>query len=348
MAKQTINDQNTSPEAEALEPLDNDNDNKTSKSSDVNEVVKDVKTQPKSKRIVYRPSHRATFISLGVIIVILAINATVIGFLISNQSSKSSKSNVSSINLTPNVLSKLGVNSSQIGNANEQLIVDPNAQFNSSLAVAGSVKIGGQLHLNSTFTATNANLTQLQAGNTALSSLNVNGNSTVTDLSARNNLSVQGTADFQGNVNVGQLLTIDQSAAVANNLSVGNVLTANTIDTSKLIISGPFSLGDHIVTVGSTPTIHSGNALGSNGTVSISGDDAAGIVNINTGTNATSGTLFYLTFNSSYSTTPVIVITPVGVGGSFYVTNPSSNGFNVMVGNNLPVGNYSIDYIVEQ
>ena len=349
MAKQNIETQNSSPEAESLDPLEGDNEIKTSKTSDTNEKLKDVKSQPKSSsRIVYRPSHRATFISLGVIIIILTINAVVIGILISNQSNKSSKNSLSTINLTPNILSKLGVNNSQIGNSNEQLVVDPNAQFNSSLAVAGSVKIGGQLHLNSTFTATSANLTQLQAGNTALSSLNVNGNSTVSDLSARNNLSVQGTADFQGNVNVNQLLTVDQSAAVANNLSVGNTLTANTIETNRLIISGPLTLGDHIVTSGNSPTVQNGNALGNNGTISISGDDAAGIVNINIGTNASSGSLFYLKYNSAYSTLPSVVISPVGVSGSFYITNSSTQGFNVMVSNNLAVGNYSINYIVEQ
>lgn len=336
------------PEAETLKP--------TSEGAAVVKVDKDQVAhhvlddkEKQRRKNTFRPSHKATFISLTVVIVILAINATALAFLLSSENAKNKALADKGVSISPAVLSKLGVNDSQIGSSNEQLTVDPNAQFNSGVTVAGNVKIGGQLHLNSTFSASSASLSQLQAGTTSLSALNVNGNSTASNLSLRGNLAVAGSTTFQNTVTVGQILTVDNSAAIANNLSVGGEITANTIATSNLILTGTFVFGSHIQTSGDPPSVGpGGTALGQNGTVSINGDDAAGTVDINIGADSTGGLLARVAFHSTYSSMPRIVITPIGIGANFYITDPSVSGFNINVSNALPPNGYALDYIVEQ
>ena len=43
------------------------------------------KLNSRSRHVTYRPSHKATFIGLGVVVLILAINAGIIIFLMQNQ-----------------------------------------------------------------------------------------------------------------------------------------------------------------------------------------------------------------------------------------------------------------------
>lgn len=339
---------NKEPGSEELKPRD-----------DQTNVVKNInpatnrhpidKIEKKRHNSIYKPSHKATFIGLSVVIVILAINAAVVLLLLNTQNSKNKLLNDKGVSISTSVLSKLGVNSSQLGNSNEQLTVDPNALFNSGLTVAGNVKVGGQFHLNSTFFASGANLNQLQASNSTLNNLNVSGNATETNLSIRGKVAIQGAATFQNNVTIGQILSVDNSAAVASNLSVGGELTANTIATNNLILSGSFVFGSHIQTSGYAPTVGpGGQALGSNGTVSINGNDASGTIDINIGVNASSGLLARVAFHNPYSSFPRIVITPVGIGANFYLTNVSNRGFNINVNGSLPTGGYSINYLVEQ
>jgi len=341
---------NKEPEAETLNVKTDDKEvvNKTDSSK-----VSHAEIDPKEKKRqlkTFRPSHKATFMGLGAVIIILAINATVLAVLLKSETAKTKKLENQGVSISPADLAKLGVNNSKIGNASERLTVDPNAQFNSNLAVGGNVQIGGQLHLNSTFSASSANLTQLQAGNTSVTGLNVNGNATASNLSLRGKIGVAGAAVFQNTVNIGQILTVENSAAVANNLSVGGEITANTIATNNLILSGSFVFGSHIQTSGLSPSvIPGGGALGDNGTVSINGDDATGTIDINIGANAhDGGILAQVTFHNSYTAQPRIVITPIGIGANFYIVSPSTSGFSVAVTSALPPGGYALDYIVEQ
>jgi len=348
VASNSSNETNKEPESESLKPVSDEETviKKGGPNSNRHPITEEAKKQ---RRSIYKPSHKATFIGLSVVIIILAINAAVLGFLLNSETAKNKALNDKGVSISPAVLSKLGVNSAQIGNSNEQLTVDPNAVFNSGVTVAGSVKIGGQLHLNSTFSASGANLNQLQANNSTLNNLNVSGNSTASNLSLRGKLAVLGTATFQNTLTVGQILTVDNSAAVANNLSVGGEVTANTIATNNLILSGSFVFGSHIQTSGLSPSVGpGGNALGSNGTVSINGDDATGTIDINIGEGASSGVLARVSFHTAYSSMPRIIITPVGVGANFYLVSPNVNGFSVAVTSSLPPGGYSINYIVEQ
>ena len=343
----------SSSEPETLKPRDeNEAVASTSKVSETSKVTKSkVSDNERRRRILaYRPTHKATFIGLGVVILILGINALLIGYLLKKENTNSKAISDHGVSISSSALSKLGVNNTSIGSSNELLTVDPSAKFNSSLTVGGDVSIAGQLHLNSTLNATSANLNQLQAGSTSLNSLNVSGATTATTLSVRNNLAVNGAAIFQNDVTVGQLLSVDNNAAISNNLSVGGQISASSIASNSLTVAGVLTLGSHVITSGPEPSVSSGTALGGYGSAGVNGNDSAGTINVATGSNPVSNALVvHLSFRTAYSATPVVVISPMGNYGEFYVSNVSTSGFDIDVGAALAPGSgYQINYIVMQ
>ncbi len=343
------NKQLAQPEAETLKPRDDNVNVETKPVEHETSRQKIDQTESRRRRFTYRPSHKATFIGLGVVIAILAINAIILGFVIKGSGS-SSKPISQGVAISPGVLSKLGVNDTQIGNANETLIVDPSAQFNSKLSVAGNVSIGGQLNLNSTLSTTAASLGQIKAGSETVNQISINGNATTANLSVTGNLGVGGTAQFQNSLDVAQILSVAGSAAVANNLSVGNNLTAKNISTNNLTLAGNLVFGNHLISSGGTPSVGPGGpALGNQGSVSINGDDSAGTISVNVGANASSaGPLISLAFTSQYTSVPRVVITAIGSPVNFYLYSVSTGGFTVATSSVLSYSHFYIDYIVEQ
>jgi len=305
-----------------------------------------------ARRGTYRLSHRATLIGVAVVLAILAVNGGILAFVLKNQAKTKSLIN-GQVTISSSTLDKLGVNRTAVGDSGIQLNVGPDAQFNGKVTVAGAVSIAGQLKLNSEFIASSATLTQLQASNAALAQLNVNGDSTLSNLNLRGGLIVTGATQLQGSVIVGQLLTVDNNLTVVGNLAVGGVLSVNTFSANSLTSTSTLSIGGHVITGGTTPGVGPGGpALGSNGTVSISGNDSAGRIAINIGVSAVAGTLANVAFHNQYSSVPRIIISAINIPSSvtcgFYVLNPSVAGFSVEDSFSLPPGGYAIDYIVEQ
>lgn len=290
----------------------------------------------------YRPSHKATFIGLTVVIVILLINAGLIAYLVMQGSGKSSEVTLGGVTLSPSVLNSLGVSRNPVGISGTELVVNPNAQFKGSLVVGSDTSMGGQLKLNGKLTGSDASLTQLQAGKTAVDELNVNGTATASDLNLRKDLTVMGSTKLQGSLTVSQLLTVNNNLTVTGNLSIGGTLFITNFQTNILTVGG------HIITRGSAPSVSSGPAVGSYGTVSISGNDASGTVAVNAGTGAGNGVLANVTFNSQYSNIPHVVVSIVGRGSGSYYTSRSTTGFSIGVNGSLPPGGYAFDYIIMQ
>lgn len=301
------------------------------------------------KRRAYHPSHRATFISLAVVVLILAVNAGVIAFILKNKSGNSNQTNHTQVTVSQSVLDQLGVNRTAVGNSGIELTIGPNTQFNGKVVIEGETSIAGQLRLSRQFSAADATLTQLEAGKTTLSDLNVNGAGTISDLTLRNSLLVAGPTQLQGPVTLSQLLTVNNSVNVVGNLSVGSVLSADQLTARSLVSTSTITVGGHIITSGSAPAVSAGSGLGSNGTVSISGNDAAGTIALNIGVGGScSSTMASVTFHNKYSSTPHVVVTPIGIGITFFV-NRSSTGFSVgCSGGSIAPGGYAFDYIVEQ
>lgn len=217
---------------------------------------------------------------------------------------------ISSQELTEEAFEELAQNESNVGDTNQTLTVEANAIFNGkvlvkdNLDVAGSINVGGPL---------------------TLPGITVAGTSAFEDVEVNNNLAILGDASVQGT------LTVAAGANVNGNLAVAGDISANSVTADRISFSGDLQIQRHIDTGGPTPGVTRGGAVGSGGTVSISGTDASGTVTINTGGSPSSGTLAVVTFAQSYSGTPRVVITPTSAAGSnldYYVSRTSS-GFEI-------------------
>lgn len=307
-------------------------------------------TGKRANRRVYRASHKATIIGIVVILAILSVNAGIVFVVIKRQAKDSSKVNGVAIKVDQGVLDQLGVNKSPVGTGNEELIVTPNTQFNGGVSIGGSVNVDKELKVNNGITGATATLAHLQAGDTSVNTLTDNGDVTANSANLRNNLVVTGTSQMQGAVTINQLLTVNSNMNVTGNLNVGGTFTASVFSARSLTSTSTLTIGGHVVTGGLTPFI-SGGAVGSGGTVSVSGNDSSGIVVINTGQNPGTGMLAAVTFRTSYGSTPHVVIGPSNQNAgnlNFYATR-STSGFT-LGSNNAPASgtNYTFDYIVEQ
>jgi len=296
----------------------------------------------KPRHVIYRPSHKATFIGLGIVVLILLVNVGIVFYLMQTSGKSNSEVSIGGIKINPAVLDTLGVSRNTVGNSGTELIVNPNARFSGTVTIGGNTNVAGQFNLNGKITASDTSFTKLQAGDTALNTLNVNGDATATNLNLRKDLAIAGSTRLQGPVTVDQLLTVNNNLNITGSLSVGGTLSISNFQTNILTIGG------HIITRGSAPSAGSGPAVGSNGTVSISGNDASGTVAVNIGTGGGNGILAYISFVNSYTNTPHVIITPVGrAAGNFYI-NRSASGFSIGVSNALSPGGYVFDYVVMQ
>lgn len=304
--------------------------------------------QQQRRRITYRPSHKATFIGLAVVIAVLAVNAIIIGFVMSGKAPTTGNTNSNAVTLSSSVLDKLGVSRNAIGNSSEELAIGPNTKFNGTVLVNGSTNIGGDLTLSKKLSAQDATVTNLQAGSTSLQTLAVNNDVTATNVNVRTDLAVAGATRLQGAVTMTQLLTVNNNVNVIGSLAVGGTLTTRTFQANNLTSENTLTVGGHIVTAGLAPSVGRGPATGSNGTVSISGNDTSGTVAVNTGTGAGNGLLAQVAFRTSFAATPRVVVSPIGGPiGNFYITR-TAGGFNIYVANALAPGGYAFDYIVMQ
>ena len=335
-------DQSGAPEPEVLS-VQGDEPVTTPASS----AVPAAKPKRSLRRTTYRPSHKATFIGLAVVAGVLAINGAVIAWLVNAQQAASVEAAKDTVTLSAETLDGLGVSRNPVGNLGAELTIGPTTTFNGKVTMGSDLSVGGKLELKGDFTAASGNFSKLQAGETSLQQLNVNGDATATNLNIRTNLAVAGNTTLQGPVTMSQLLTINNSLNVAGNVAVGGVLSARNFQANSLTSGSTLTVGGHIITNGAAPNVGRGGAVGNNGTVSISGNDAAGTIAVNTGTGAGNGLLAQVSFKSQYGNIPKVVVTPVSGYVAVYTTR-SIGGFNIYAANAMPPGGYAFDYIVMQ
>ncbi|HXR49427.1 MAG TPA: hypothetical protein VN778_00150, partial [Verrucomicrobiae bacterium] len=318
----------TQPEPETLKPRNSE----TAAGAETTEALPAKDGQPVHRR-VYRPSHRATFIGLGAVAIVLIINAIIIGLVMRSQSSQQNQP-TGQVTINQDALDKLGVNQSGVGGSGVQLTIAPNTNFKGNVVVGGDIQAAGQLKLNGTFQASAARFTQLDAGNASANQLAVSGTSTLANVVIPTNLNVTGATRLQGAVTVTQLFTVNNSVNISGNLSVGSALSAGSVSGATVAAISNLVIGGHVISSGSVPSIVRGpngsnTALGVNGSVSISGNDQAGTVAFNVGVNSNGrGLVATVTFHNLYNSTPHVVLTPIGDVGAFY-TSRNSSGFSI-------------------
>ena len=288
------------------------------------------KDEKKSKKKRFNPikgiaGRLNIYLLLFVFILLVAGIVTFISYQ-RNKDASNKAEEVTTTPLSDEDLENLRQTDVKVGDPKQVLSVESNAIFagkvlvRDSLEVAGQIKVGGPLNL---------------------PGISVSG-STVLDEVEVNNLQIAGNATVQGQFNV------QADTAVSGNLTVGGTLSAANLSVEEFQINGDLQLNRHIDAGGGTPGRSTGTAIGSGGTVSISGTDTAGTVNINTGGGTVAGCFATINFTQSFSA-PHISITPVGSAAASinYYVNRSSSNFSICTTTPAPVGqSFAFDYIV--
>jgi hypothetical protein len=281
----------------------------------------------------YRLRERAnTIASIAALFVFLLIVGGVGGYFYSQSKKTTPTAKPPAIqNLSPDDLKKLSEIGANLGTANQTLNIGANSLFRGKVDVGGDLSIGGRLNAN---------------GPVTLSQLNITGTTAATGLSVGSNLTVSGTTTLQKAVTIGGLLTVNSGLNITGAASVGS-LNAQSIAVTNISISGPLTIG-HLITRGTTPIMVAGS-VGGGGTVSISGNDTAGTININTGSGP-GAVLGTITFRANYGNTVHVLLTPLtsGAAGAGAFVTRNAAGFQIHA-NNPPAGQtLSFDYFVTQ
>lgn len=234
--------------------------------------------------------------------------------------------------LTEDALKELANTDASVGSTSQTLTIQGNAiiagqtLMRGDLNVAGDFQTGGSIQGPTLTISSTSNL-----GQTQIDSLQVANSTTIQGLTSLRDLTVSGSSSFSG------------------------AITASQLTVTKLIMSGNGSLEipNHIGFTGASPTrtISGSNAatIGSGGSVSVNGSDAAGTININTGSGTAAGCFTRINFNQAYTTQPRVIISPVGYAAGqtqFYVER-NTTGFNLCTVNAPPTNqSFAFDYFV--
>jgi len=208
--------------------------------------------------------------------------------------------------LSQSTLDQLSTSDVNVGDPKHTLSVQSNAVFSGDVLVRNNLQIAGNLQVGS---------------NLAIAGIRVTGNSTFDDVQITKSLAVTGNGSFQGQLNIQGTLGVNGGATFLGAVS------APSLTVGSLQLSGDLSLTHHITAGGATPSRSNGVALGSGGTVSVSGSDIAGTITINTGSSPSVGCFVTLTFATRFNATPHILLTPVGSTAAdlnFYITRNTS------------------------
>jgi cytoskeletal protein CcmA (bactofilin family) len=268
--------------------------------------------------------HVNIYVLLFLFILILSTGMVLVG--IQRNKKVAGPTTINTQTLNAEELQELTESEQKVGDPKSTLAIESNAIFSGkvlvrdSLDVAGTIKVGGSL---------------------SLPGLNVSGESIFDQIQA-NDLNITGNTQIQGQLNVQKGLTTTGGA------TFGGPISAPQLTVQSLQLSGDLQITRHIDAGGPTPGKSDGSALGSGGTVSVSGTDTAGTITVNTGGGPGAGCFVTVNFVNKFSNTPHVVITPVGsaAAGLNYYINRSNSSFSVCT-TNAPGGgqSFSFDYV---
>jgi cytoskeletal protein CcmA (bactofilin family) len=263
--------------------------------------------------------------------ILLVVISLIIVFVVmqSNNAQVAKESEIKTQELTQEAIDSLTGNEATVGDPKQLLNVESNAVFagkvliRDGLDVAGPIKVGGDL---------------------SLPGITVSGRSAFDEVTI-NSLSIAGDTSVQGR------LTVQQGITVNGQASFGGPVSAPSITIDSLSINGDVQFNRHLDAGGATPSVSGGSAVGSGGTVTVSGTDTAGTVTINKGSGGGNGILATVTFASAFNGNPHVVFSPVTssadlAAGNYFLSNRTTSGFSISVGALPATGSISFDYIV--
>lgn len=264
------------------------------------------------------------YLLLFILIVVLAVFIVFIGMQRSKKELETPT--IQTTPLTQETLDRLNSGDASVGDPKQTLSVESNAIFSGAVLVKGNLDVAGEIKV---------------GGALNLPGLSVSGSSTFDQITA-NQLAVSGNVGIQGAVNVQNNLTVAGSATFNGPVSVPQ------LSVQSLVLEGDMVITRHISGGGGTPGLSGGNALGAGGTASVSGSDTAGTVAINTGGGPSPGCFATIFFAVRFNQTPHVVVTPVGAaaaGLNYYITR-NATSFQICTINGAPSGaNFSFDYV---
>jgi cytoskeletal protein CcmA (bactofilin family) len=245
-----------------------------------------------------------------------------------NKSVTSNTNNVNQQSLSSDALQKLAANGIQVGDPKQVLNIQSNSVFGGTVLVKGELQVAGGLKIGS--------------GNLAISDVNINGSATINQLQAQA-VAVAGNIAIQGS------MSVQKNLSVSGDGTFSGGITASKIVTDKLELSGDLVVTRHVIAGGGIPSRTNGNALGGGGTTSVSGSDTAGTMSINTGDSPAAGCFATVKFVNAYTSSPRVIITPVGSGaaGLQYYVNRNATTFSICTASAPPANTqFGYDYVV--
>lgn len=267
-------------------------------------------------------------IYLLVIVFIFIIAGVILAIAYFQNKKASTTSTLETQTLTQQALDQVANSDANIGNTQQILNVLSSAVFAGKVLIRQDAEIAGNLQV---------------GGTLGISNISVAGTGQFNQAQISKNLSVGGDLAVQGAGSFGKSLQVKGGGNFSGPVS------APQITTTDFNLNGDLIITRHIVIGGGTPSRTNGPALGGGGSSSISGSDTAGTVSINVGSSPTSGCFMTVNFTRKFSSTPRVVITPVGPSGGaidYYVLR-SSTSFSICDSTTPPAGtSFSFDYFV--
>lgn len=267
------------------------------------------------------------YLLIFVLLIVVAGAVTIVNYL--NSQKAPPESSIESQGLTEDALKQLANTDASVGNTSQTLTIQGNA------VIAGQTLMRGALNVAGNFQSGGS----IQGPSLTISGASNLGEAQINSLQVATNTAVQGSTTLR-----------DLNVSGAS--SFGGAMTASQITVTKLIMSGNalLEIPGHISFTGPSPNRSiNASVLGNGGSVSVSGSDTAGLININTGNNPTAGCFTRITFQQAFTGQPRVIISPVGsaAGQTQYYVDRDKTGFNVCTAIPAPANQlFSFDYFV--
>lgn len=317
-------DEDTPSDALSRTPEDLDQE-KAQKEEAPAEPTQPIKKQSKIKRFFKRIN--VYFLFFGLLLVVAGA-ITIVNYI--NNQKANPTIDIATQELADKTLEQLANTDVSVGNNAQTLTIQGNAIIAGQTLMRGSASIAGNLQVGGA----------IQSPSITISGAASLGQTQTQTLQVQNTLAVQGGTTLR-------------DLTVSGGTTFSGPVTANQLTVTRLILSGNATLEvpNHIGFTGPTPGRGALNyaTLGSGGTLSLSGSDTAGVINIQTGNNTSAGCFAQINFNQQFTRQPRVIISPVseGAGQLQYYVNRSASGFSICTANAAPANKtFAFDYFV--